>query len=188
MKRIFLIILFYSFTQISYTQNVSVEPSIWGIQTGLLGIWVHNEIKFTNDIALRGEIGLDMSFWSGTDYPKDIFALGPGIRFEPRWYYNLDKRKMNSKNTLWNSGNYLTIQFNFHSNLGVISNADNLYIPAQLSIIPSWGLRRSLRDRFNYELGFGYGPRFILDKNNRSNINLKKDAYNIILKIGYRIK
>jgi hypothetical protein len=40
-------------------KDVSVEKSIFGIQTGLLGIWVHNEMRLTNEIALRTELGLD---------------------------------------------------------------------------------------------------------------------------------
>jgi len=44
----------------------SVEKSVFGAQAGLLGIWVNNEAKLTNAIALRSEIGFDGGFWGGS--------------------------------------------------------------------------------------------------------------------------
>ncbi|WP_344714740.1 hypothetical protein [Winogradskyella damuponensis] len=38
-------------------QNTSVEKSIFGLQTGVLGIWAYNEAKLSNTIALRTEHG-----------------------------------------------------------------------------------------------------------------------------------
>jgi len=40
-----------------------------GIQTGFLGIWVHNESKLSNTISLRSELGFDSGFWGG-DFMK----------------------------------------------------------------------------------------------------------------------
>ncbi|HEX3166783.1 MAG TPA: hypothetical protein VHQ93_11035 [Chitinophagaceae bacterium] len=54
-------------------QKASVEKSVFGIQTGFLGIWAHNESRLSNRIALRSEIGFDAGFQSGIFYVEDIF-------------------------------------------------------------------------------------------------------------------
>ena len=45
MKRILLTLTFCGLTLIAKSQNASVKQSIYGIQTGFLGIWTHNETK-----------------------------------------------------------------------------------------------------------------------------------------------
>lgn len=57
MKKTFLTLALISLTLTVKSQNASVEKSVFGIQTGFLGIWGHNETKLTNQIALRSEIG-----------------------------------------------------------------------------------------------------------------------------------
>ena len=52
------------------SQTASVEKSTYGIQTGILGIWVHNEMKFTNQIALRTEFGMNAGIFGGDFYTK----------------------------------------------------------------------------------------------------------------------
>ena len=59
MKKIFLILTLCGLTVIAKPQNTSVEQSTYGIQTGVLGIWLHNEARLFEKIALRNEIGLD---------------------------------------------------------------------------------------------------------------------------------
>ena len=51
------------------SQTASVEKSTYGIQIGTLGIWAHREVKLTNEIALRAEIGMDAGFFGGSFYP-----------------------------------------------------------------------------------------------------------------------
>ena len=90
-----LVVLCFSITLKS--QNASVEKSVFGIQTGFLGIWVHNESKLSNQIALRSEIGFDSGIWGGDFYDKTGFLMTPVITAEPRWYYNLNTRVSKSK-------------------------------------------------------------------------------------------
>ena len=68
MKRILLTLVFCGLTLIAKSQNASVEQSTYGIQTGFLGIWAHNETKLSNSIALRSEIGFDSGIWGGDFY------------------------------------------------------------------------------------------------------------------------
>ncbi|TRX22068.1 hypothetical protein [Flavobacterium franklandianum] len=58
-------------------QDSSVEKSIFGIQTGFMGIWLNNEIKLTNNITLRSEIGIENDFSVGNHYEGAGFIIQP---------------------------------------------------------------------------------------------------------------
>ena len=174
------------FTIFTKAQDASVEKSTYGIQAGILGIWAHREVKLTNEIALRAEIGMDAGFFGGSFYPKNGYLMTPVITFEPRWYYNLDKRVSKSKNISGNSGNFLTLQTSYHPNWFVISNYDNIEIANQISIIPTWGLKRNIGKHFTYETGIGIGYRYIFAKSVGYLENQSETALNLHLRLGYR--
>lgn len=161
MKKTILTLTLISLTITVKSQNASVEKSVFGIQTGLFGIWAHNETKLTNQIALRSEIGFDSGIWGGDFYDKTGFLMTPVITAEPRWYYNLNKRVSKSKRIDGNSGNFISLQSSYHPNWFVISNYDNVEIANQISIIPTWGLKRNIGKHFTYETGIGIGYRYI---------------------------
>jgi hypothetical protein len=73
-------------------QDTSVEKSIFGIQTGFSGIWINNESRLSNSLALRSEIGIENDFAVGDHYSGAGFILQPVLTIEPRYYYNLEKR------------------------------------------------------------------------------------------------
>ena len=143
MKKILLTLIFCGLTLVAKSQNASVEKSTYGIQTGFLGIWLHNESKLSEQIALRSELGLDSGIFGGSYYDSVGFLLTPVIALEPRWYYNLDKRTSKSKNIAGNSGNFISLKTSFTPDWFVISNVDNLAILSNISIIPTWGIRRN---------------------------------------------
>ena len=165
------------------TQTASVEKSTYGIQTGLLGIWAHNEMKLNNQLALRTELGMNAGFFGGAFYPKTGFLMTPVITAEPRWYYNLEKRKSRSKNISGNSGSFVSIQTNYHPNWFVISNYDNLQAYNLITIIPTWGIKRNIGNHFTYEtaFGIGYGHQF-----REMYGDLEGITTNLHLRVGYR--
>ena len=163
----------------------SVEKSIFGIQTGFLGIWANNELKLSNTIALKTELGLDAGLWGGSFYDKTGFLLAPVITAEPRLYYNLKKRVGKGRSIKGNSGNFVSLKTGFHPNWFVISNQDNLQVISDISIIPSWGIRRHIGSHFNYEAGAGLGYRYIFAKNAGYARNEGDAAFNLNLRIGY---
>lgn len=182
----------FTIVSVSQAQDISVEKSIFGVQTGFLGAWVHNEAKLTNSIALRSEIGLDFGFRISNFYTDDgdkefDFLLVPVINLEPRWYYNLNKRKQKSKNISNNSGNFLSLKTSYLPGLFVISDVENAKGVSSISAIPTWGIRRSLGKHFNFETGFGLGVTHFF---NRRYTLL--DSYqtvlsaNLHLRIGYQ--
>lgn len=166
-------------------QTASVHPSTFGIQTGFLGIWGYNEAKLTNQIALRSEIGFDAGIWGGSYYEKTGFLLTPVITAEPRLYYNLDKRRAKGKNTSSNSGNFISLKASFHPDWFVISNYSDIKIISDISIIPTWGIRRVIGSHFNYEAGIGLGYRYIFAKQAGFYENESQLAVNIHLRVGY---
>lgn len=186
MKKAVLTLTLFGIAFISKAQDVSVEKSISGIQTGFLGVWVHNEAKLSNQLALRSELGFDSEIFGGSFYGGTGFILAPVMTLEPRWYYNLNKRSVESKNTTGNSGNFLSLKSTYHPNWFVISNYDNLSLVNQISIIPSWGIRRNIGSHFNYETGIGLGYRYIFAKSAGYLENQSEAALNLHLRIGYR--
>lgn len=186
MKKLNLSLLLFLFVFIANAQNASVEQSIFGIQTGLLGIWVHHEYKLTDHATLRTELGFDAGLWGGNFYEKTGFVMAPVISVEPRWYYNLNKRERKEKRIDGNSGNFLSLKTVSHPNWFVISNYDNLQTAADFSIVPTWGVRRNIGKHFNYEAAFGVGYGYIFAKQAGGSENVSGVAYNIHLRIGYR--
>jgi hypothetical protein len=132
MKKI-LIVLFASFALITEAQEISVEKSLFSVQTGLLGIWVQHEARLSNTIALRSEVGFDSGFGvvgSNSYYDSEtqtfgskfVFLMAPVLTVEPRFYYNLKNRNAKLKRIDNNSGNFLSIHTSFHPDWFVISN------------------------------------------------------------------
>lgn len=149
MKKILFTLTLLGLSLTMKSQTASVEESTSGIQTGVLGVWLHKEMKLTNQIALRAEVGFDAGFWGGSFYPKNGYLMTPVLRAAPRWYYNLNKRMAASKNISGNSGNFLSLQTSFNPNWFVISNYQNVEVADQISIIPTWGIKRKLRESFH---------------------------------------
>lgn len=163
-KNTILIILCSLFSYVIFAQEAAVEKSIFGIQTGFLGIWVHHEAKLSNTLVLRSELGFDSGIWDGSYYDKTGFLMTPVLSLEPRWYYNLAKREQKEKRIDGNSGNFLSLKTSYHPDWFVISNQDQVKVISDLSIIPKWGIRRNIGNHFNFETGLGIGYHYIFAK------------------------
>lgn len=185
MKKIFslLAVLIISYT--AKSQTGQVEQSTFGIQTGFIGLWIHNESKLSDQITLRSELGFDSGFWGGSFYDKAGFIMTPQITLEPRWYYNLNKRTEQSKRIDFNSGNFIALKTSYHPDWFVISNYDDINVISAVSVIPTWGIRRNLGNHFNYEAGLGFGYRYIFAKQAGFLNNESEAAVNLHLRIGY---
>lgn len=154
---------YFGFSQ--NTTYASVEKSVFGIQIGLLGIWAHNELKLSNQVALRSEIAIA---GVNTAHIRPLLAL------EPRWYYNLNERANNGKRIDGNSGNYISFRTSYQ--FYTTSDAEEHELN-QLLLAPTWGIRRNIGNHFNYEAGAGVGLGY------QKEIVL---ALYVNLRIGYR--
>lgn len=168
-------------------QDASVEQSVFGIQTGFLGVWAHNESKLSNSIALRSEIGLDAGISISSGYGNDVFFLAPVITLEPRWYYNLNRRVGKSKRIDGNSGNFIAIKTSYHPDLFLIGAPENLVLITDLSIIPTYGIRRHIGKHFTYEAGFGIGYIKYFEKENVYFESQPEVMVNLHLRLGYTL-
>jgi hypothetical protein len=150
-----LLICFNAFSQENENkEKVSVDNSVFGIQTGFLGVWLYNEIKLNDNFALRSEIGAEprISINVGT-------VFSSVLRLEPRYYYNLEKRINKGKDISNNAGNFFGLNINYRPSTVIYRTKDYLTPIESFSIVPKWGLRRNLGKNFNYELGAGLGFR-----------------------------
>lgn len=167
----------------------SIEKSIFNVQAGPVGLWINNEFKLGEKFALRTEIGIDLwTYETTTDETGTFFT--PSINVEPRWYYNISKRHMKGKHTAHNSANFITIGVEYFPDLFTIgSHPSYVRVPDQITIIPKWGIRRSMGNtNFNYEFGGGVGYIGYLSNNNL-NMNYGADVgIDIHVRIGYTFK
>lgn len=184
MKKIvitFIIVLWGSLSVQSQTN--SVEESLYGVQTGVLGIWGYNGLRLNDEFSFRTEVGFDAGLWGGTLYSNNVnFALIPVITLEPRWYYNIKKRAKKKRRT-WNNGaNFLSLETSFYPDLFVISNAKNVKVATQIYFIPKWGIKRNIGRHFGFEAGIGAGYGTLLERKSTLDDGFTVDLH---LKIGY---
>ncbi|MAG87225.1 hypothetical protein [Zunongwangia profunda] len=166
-------------------QNYSVEESLYGIQTGVLGLWAYNELRLADEFSFRTEIGFDGGLWANSFYSNgDMhYVFAPVITLEPRWYYNLNKRADRGRKTWNNAANFLSLDITVHPDLFVISDENNVSVPNQISFIPKWGIKRNIGRHFGYELGIGIGYATYFDEKNYYDSD--GGVISLDLKIGY---
>jgi hypothetical protein len=178
------------FAQDNTTTNENSEASVtksqFGVQIGTFGTWIYNESKLTNKIALRSELGLQFFTIKNNNTNESHSFLTPEITLEPRFYYNLNNRSSKGKNISGNSGNYFSLRSSYYPDSFIVGNANELKFVPELSIIPSWGMKRNLGTHFNYELGGGIGYRRVFEKGSATNSNNLDVTSNLHIRIGYR--
>lgn len=197
-KKYFLAISLFCFFHNFYAQVV--DESLNGIQTGFLGVWWHNETKIAQRWALRTEIGYEAPLFSTTeaefkklDFYKNQYPLFlPMISLEPRWYYNSRKRQGNSKNTFHNSGNFASIAARYYPEILAYSPRGINEVDGGFFIVPSWGIRRNIDHRWNFEIAIGVGvdlTETFRSKNYEGTIvteDFEDLLFNIHIRIGYK--
>lgn len=161
------------------SETASVEKSIWGVQTGLLGFWAHNESKLTRTIALRTELGFDGGFYGSTNDLNYVFV--PILRVEPRWYRSLDRRFEKGKNTANNTADFLSLKAIFLPDLFTVSN-DDVRVSTTMGLTANAGMRRVYWDHFSFELGLGAGFAADLEDNYGDAIYFLPEVF---LRLGY---
>lgn len=182
MKKSLITLLIIILASPAFAQEAAVTTNPIEIQTGFFGIWLNKEYKLSDQIALRTEVGLDADIWKRHSVG---FALVPVFTAEPRWYYNLKRRSQKGKKTTDNYGNFLSLKSSFHPDLFVISNYSDAIVP-NLSIVPTWGIRRPISESFSFEAGIGMGYIFRFFKTIGFSSNEGELAANIHLRFGYR--
>lgn len=174
MVKLFFVCFLSIGTSIFSQEKTSVEKSIFNVQTGSIGVWINNEIKITELLAVRTEIGIEPSWFVGNGT-----IWHANVRLEPRYYYNLNKRSEKELITIKNSGNFFAIAMNYRPEGAIFSNTNSTVNGIEsYSIIPKWGIRRLFAQNFNYEAGIGVGIRHETIYGNFAEVDLH-------LRIGY---
>jgi len=190
-KLILIILLFITFSNIKAqvnqtSNNDSVEQSIYGFQMGFFGAWFYNEQKLFNNFSLRTELGFDadvdgfFGLEANNVRVNNTWVLALSVQVEPRWYYNFKKRSRKGRSIRRNTGNFVAFRVGANFEDAFISNADNVSLPYQIRLIPTWGIRRTIGPYFNYELGIGLGSVRIFDRR----FEKWEGAVNLHIRIG----
>lgn len=184
MNRQFLTILFCALSQLAMSQSASVERSVFGIQAGW-GMWVHQEAKLSNRIALRSEIGVHARVRGGNIYEKPKFVMSPVLTLEPRWYYNLDNRLRIEKPIEGNSGNFVSLKTSWHPDWFGNSTINDVNELTNISFVPTWGIRRLIGKSFTFETGIGIGCKLVFGEYIGVRENELEGVLHLNVRIGY---
>jgi hypothetical protein len=131
-------VIAFAQTKAENTQGITLEAigAEYNIERAVAQ---HSTINFHGGIA--GGIGFFHSSNYFTDESEDefIYYASVTVGAQYRYYYNMEKRAKNGKNTRRNSANFWAV------NLGYISpsfTSHNAEVGHTVYITPSWGLRR----------------------------------------------
>ena len=185
MKKISLILVLCSCPFITKAQKSQVERTMFGLETGLTGLWIYNESRLAPQITLKSKIGFNSLFYtSSPTHPSGIVST-PEVALEPRLYYNLLKRESDKKNINSNSANFVSIKFVYNPDHVLFSSFKDETTPptieGRISVIPTWGIRRSIGKKFYYEVGAGIGYSYFYDSHTGG------IAADLHLKLGFRL-
>lgn len=140
----------------------TVERESTGVQLGLGGFNIYEEIRLSPSITVRLEGGLVATYIGGS-LVEDEFSISPMVTVSPRWYHNLRRRHRLGKATANNVGNFFELFTPYRFDRSLYGEGE-FHPDSYVAIIPSYGFRRNLGMDFNYEIAAGYGPGYTLDK------------------------
>ena len=156
---------FLSVIFVSYAQEDKRTTDIFSFKVGVIGAWLSYEKAVNDHFTLNSEFGYVGGFFKGTNSKADYVATTT-FNLEPRHYYNFNRRSGKGKETKNNSANYISSEFFLIPDLLSSTNRDNLFVNRSLSIVPKYGLRRSISEYLIFEFAFGIGYQWVENKNN----------------------
>ena len=168
----------------------SKDDPILGVQAGYAGFWFYKESRIAGSIHLRREFGAEYNYGHDSD-AADVnryFGFEPVITLAPRWYYNMKSREEKGKNTLANAGNFFSINARAKINPRMLLGAKYVNNFNELSIMPSWGIRRNVTSRFNYEFMLGIGYFYYDTYDLRRGSKTSYYSYDMQIRLGYRFR
>ena len=161
-----LLLLFLTKSPVLRGQTSTSAPEVsrvLGAQLGLLGIYGYAELPLKPSVVGRVDVGFDAEI-SGGSGRRTIYTLIPLLSAGPRWYYNLSKRVEKGKRTADNAANFLELPVAYRPGWFALSSQEGVRSIPQISLIPTWGVRRQLGSHLNFEVGVGAGYVFQWDK------------------------
>jgi hypothetical protein len=169
----FLISITILFSFSSIAQNNQLE-SLSSVKLGLLGSWLAYEQPVSNKILINAEVGYEFGIYSDVISNGTQFLATSTFSLEPRYYYNLEKRKAAGKSTMLNAGNYIALEIQASPNWGTYAtdNVNDASITPTAVILPKIGMKRTLGKSVTFELAGGLGYQFTENGGNRLAVGL----------------
>lgn len=149
MRKSWIILLFVSLSGFCQTGNVK------SFQLGVLGSWIQYEHPLGSNATFELEIGMNGGLFKQGNGVGYIFVST--VNLEPKYYYSLSRRVRKSKNTKNNSANYVSLSVLHYTDWISIGSENNYFIITTSSIVPKFGIRRSLSSKLIFEFGLGIG-------------------------------
>ncbi len=152
---LFVCCTFYSFSQTN--DNATVKELI-KLKVPPIGLEWEKPVSQKGVLLLNGGLGAAFAFGaksSGGSYL--YYALAPYAGAGYRNYYNIVKRAQDGKNTLNNAANFFALDFTTYFPHIAASKDVEKAKHVSFSLIPTWGMQRSLSRNFNFEWQVGGG-------------------------------
>jgi hypothetical protein len=131
---------------------------VFNAKIGLIGAWISYEKAVSPEFTINGEIGYEGGFFYSDWIDNDLnYVFTTTLSLEGRFYYNFKHRIEKEKNTKNNSANYLALEATYTPDWGTAENSKNINVLKTFSVIPKYGLRRNLSEKFNFEFAVGPG-------------------------------
>ncbi len=153
MKRILLSLLLFTASLNLGAQELPKKELIsnQSLSLNLIGLEYNYEHAHTGNFTFNyvAALGTNLIFDNGDVY----YSVVPYVAFEPRFYYNINKRLRTNRNTTKNSGNFVSIKTRvivpaLASNYGAVPSVE-------LLIAPVWGIRRVYNSNILFEAHLG---------------------------------
>ncbi len=189
MKKTIFISFFGGLSSVTLSQdnNTSLKKEIVAVDIGLPGVWINYERHLGKPFTLKSEFGFEFGFgdingFVPDGYPNNYYFFTPTIRLEPRYYYSFNRRVDLGKKTSYNASNFFAFTATYIPNLFTISNVPGLGVQSGVSLIPKWGMKRTIGQRVNFEFAFGFGIVHFFDR------AVTEAGFGLDLRFGYYIK
>lgn len=184
-KMFLLLLMLYALPPLKVVsqENDKPDPAIWGFQIGNAGIWTYQEIDLSKSISLRNEVGFDTGAHGYNMQYLSGLSITPTFSLEPRWYYDIKKKVKNTFEAVHNSANFLLLRVTYNPDFKIISTEAGRSVASNVSLIPTWGIRRMLSESINFEAGIGMGYSYTI-KSDFSNPDRHIGIVNLHLRLG----
>lgn len=158
---VFVALLFATLCASAQEMQLASSPrteSNHSASVGIVGVNYAYEFPLGRKVTVVGRIGLYTENFTLLANKKLndmlIIVINPTIDIEPRFYYNLDRRARNGRNTTKNTASFAALQIK--AVLPHVWSSDNHSESDGLILVsPLWGLRRVWNEHWLFEFAAG---------------------------------
>jgi hypothetical protein len=182
MKKVIVTIFLTGISVLAFSQEDEsvLKKDIISADIGILSIWLNYERHLSGLFTLKSELGLGFGFEKGANIDGTNYFFTPNVIVEPRYYYNFNRRVEKGKKTSYNASNYFALTAQYFFKPFITTKTPDRTYHSGASLVPKWGIKRTIGQRFNFEFAFGAGLQFSKVATNAE--------FGLDLRFGYNIK